>query len=116
MAVKFETKRTIQALQAKLVKIRATAPQQINLRMRGWEPWTIQQEAWLVQKAAGLLPPAVDWNKMASLFETRFGFRRATLGLRGKYSNKLHRSGDLTGYKHVMATPAANYDGERSHG
>jgi hypothetical protein len=89
MAVKFGTQRTIQALQASLRVIRAKAPQKTNLQIRPWEPWTTQQHAWLVQEAAGPHALAIDWDNMASLFETRFGFRRTTLCLKGQ-NNKLH--------------------------
>jgi hypothetical protein len=112
IAVKFGTQRTTQALQARLGVIRARAPQMANPRI---QQWTTQQDAWLVQEAAGPHALAIDWDNMASLFETRFGFRHTTQSLKGQY-NKLRKRGDLTGHKHVKAAPATECKVEEAHG
>ena len=78
--------------------------------MRQWEPWTAQQDAWLVQEAAGPHTLAIDWDELASLFETRFGLIRTT------HSSKGHKRRDLTGHRQVKAAPAAEYKVEEAHG
>jgi hypothetical protein len=115
IAVKFGTQRTIQALQARLGVIRARAREKARLRIRTCEPWTTQQNAWLVQEAAGRHALPIDWDNAASLFEKRFGFRRTTLSLQGQY-DKLRKGGDLPGHKHVKAAPAAECKAEEAHG
>jgi hypothetical protein len=115
IAAKFGTQRTIQAMQRRLEVIRARAPQKASLRIRQSEPWTTQQRAWLVQEDAGRHAPAIDWDNMASLFETRFGFRRTSHSLKSQY-NELRKRGDLTGHKYVKAAPATECKAEEAHG
>ena len=89
-AVKFGTQRTTRALWARFQALQ----KQANIRMRQWEPWNTQQSAWLVQEAAGLNKLATDWDNVASLFETRFGFRRSPLSLRRQYNSLRKRGPD----------------------
>ena len=81
-AVKFGKQRTIQALEGRFQALQ----KQANTRMRKYERWNTQQTAWLVQEAAGLNAPAIDWDDVASLFEMRFGLRRSPPSLWAQYN------------------------------
>lgn len=106
-AVEFGSQRTTRALWARFQALQ----KQANTRMRQWEPWNTQQSAWLVQEAAGLTKLATHWDNVASLFETRFGFRRSPLSLTG--STIRFANADLIGHK-VTPAPAAERKMEKA--